>query len=220
MVTVGLGPGRCSKAFQLNNENLFSTICLLLQVRGKPQGSAYTWNTPFFDLQFVNIRTKKGKEKFTMSLVNFHPWCATKKMKPHRHLIAWDVLVKVAPMTGTGWIRVSFAIFGYFVVCRENSVLIFLAHICKIRYKKANLKMSSTEVQELPIFQPVPVIGSNLNQNDSRYLTSYHSNFPSTHWAHCSLRCVGFVDDRILWSWSSSHHHHSRRGWHWLWAQL
>ena len=31
------------------------------KVRGKPQGSAYTWNTPFFDLQFVNIRTKKGK---------------------------------------------------------------------------------------------------------------------------------------------------------------
>ena len=38
------------------------TNFLLLQVRGKPQGSAYTWNTPFFDLQFVNIRTKKGKE--------------------------------------------------------------------------------------------------------------------------------------------------------------
>ena len=40
---------------------MMKTNFLLLQVRGKPQGSAYTWNTPFFDLQFVNIRTKKGR---------------------------------------------------------------------------------------------------------------------------------------------------------------
>ena len=39
-------------------------IWLTRKVRGKPQGSAYTWNTPFFDLQFVNIRTKKGKNHY------------------------------------------------------------------------------------------------------------------------------------------------------------
>ena len=51
---------------------MMKTNFLLLQVRGKPQGSAYTWNTPFFDLQFVNIRTKKGKE-FQPMMSN--RWC-------------------------------------------------------------------------------------------------------------------------------------------------
>ena len=27
---------------------------------GKQAGSTYTWSTAFFDLQFVDIRTKKG----------------------------------------------------------------------------------------------------------------------------------------------------------------
>ena len=55
-------------------------IWLTRKVRGKPQGSAYTWNTPFFDLQFVNIRTKKGKNHSPKkeSFLGLHGWAGNR----------------------------------------------------------------------------------------------------------------------------------------------
>ena len=57
---------RWPASFRLGSEG--ARMAEVRSTGSKHQGATYTWNTPFFDLQFVDIRTKKGGRNRTILL--------------------------------------------------------------------------------------------------------------------------------------------------------